>query len=109
MREHLEQLGARQKQMRAEQLAAAEAAAFAAETAAAAAPSKPAAPTKTAAPSDQDGDAGKGRFDDEELRAIIKHLGDINANEDPKTKFATAKGVLLQRREEKPNGRPAPD
>jgi len=104
----LEQLGAHQKQMRAEQLAAAEAAALAAETAAAAAPSKPAVPTETAAPSDKDGDAGMGHFDDEELHAIIKHLGDINANEDPKTKFAATKGILLQRRNEKKKGRPAP-
>ena len=49
-----------------------------------------------------------GHVDDEELHAIIKHLGDINANEDPKTKFAATKGILLQRRNDKKKGRPAP-
>ena len=39
--------------------------------------------------------------DDGDLEAIIKHLSDTAADEDPKAKFVAAKSILLQRKDKR--------
>jgi len=99
----LGQLGAYQKQQRADSLAAAQAAEAAERAAAAAAASAAPKPPDPRPATDANGDANMGTLtdDDGDLEAIIKHLSDTAADEDPKAKFVAAKSLLLQRKEKR--------
>jgi len=99
----LGQLGAYQKQQRADSLAAAQAAEAAARAAAAAAATAAPKPPDPRPAPDANGDANMGTLndDDGDLEAIIKHLSDTAADEDPKAKFVAAKSILLQRKDKR--------